>query len=420
MRFVIAQRRLATPGGSETFVLTIAEHIGKLGHEVTIWALDLGLAAKIAQQRVINVVSDEAELPEEADATIALDQIMAIDLARRYPSAARLFAMHATTESWFPPPERGIVAATLAANDRFALLAGGCVGAGEVVRIRQPIDLVRFGPRGSAQERPSRILVISNYLRYSTQRIAQLQKAWSHPGLEWRFIGKPQPSVHVADEMAAADIVVGYGRSILEAMACSRPAYVHDHSGSDGWVTTESYARLEADGFAGTGVRSTPGLEELREDFQRYDPELGRIGHDFIRTHHDARMVAAEIVALANRLGPPSRRHDPAAIRALRNLAEWQHAAYKQLQADRKQLAKLREQLRATRKELRVTRKEFDKELRVRHMQFDKELRVTRKEFDKELRVHAAKLDAVKRPRRSAKMRMVFCFLDWLQSLIRR
>ena len=36
MRFVIGQRRLHIPGGSETFVLTIAEHLALLGHEVTV------------------------------------------------------------------------------------------------------------------------------------------------------------------------------------------------------------------------------------------------------------------------------------------------------------------------------------------------------------------------------------------------
>ena len=46
-----------------------------------------------------------------------------------------------------PPPEPGVVAATLVPNARFETLARGCVGAGEVIRIRQPIDLVRFSPR---------------------------------------------------------------------------------------------------------------------------------------------------------------------------------------------------------------------------------------------------------------------------------
>jgi hypothetical protein len=322
MRFVIAQRRLAAPGGSETFVLTIAEHIAKLGHEVVIYALELGMMARLAQERVINVVCDEGELPEETEATIALDRVMAIDLARRYPGATRLFAMHNTSEAWLPPPEPGIVGATLAPNDRFELMARGCAGAGEVVRIRQPIDLARFGTRGRARGQPARILQLSNYLTLPGHRIEQLQRSWSRPGLEWHRIADPEPTTAVAEEIAKADIVVGYGRSILEAMACSRPAYVHEHSGSDGWVTAESYARMEADGFAGTGVRAPLGIDQLRADLLHYDPELGRIGNDLVRTHHDASMVAAGIVALVNRLGRPSHRHDPAALRALRNLAE--------------------------------------------------------------------------------------------------
>jgi hypothetical protein len=323
MRFIIAQRRLAAPGGSETFVLTIAEHLAVLGHEVIVRTMELGLAAELGRKRAINIIDADEALPADADATIALDRTMAIDLAQRYPGATRLYAMHNADEIWLPPPEPGIVAATLAPNDRLAMLARGCTGAGEVVRIRQPIDLYRFSPRGSwARKKPARILLLGNYLGMPSQRIDQLQAAWSQPGLEWRRLGHPEPTTAVAEEIAGADIVVGYGRSILEAMAGGRPAYVHEHSGSDGWVTTESYERMEADGFAGTGVRATPSLDQLRDDFLRYDPALGRVGQDFARTHHDARFVAAQLVALIDRLGRPSHRHDPMALQTLRNLVE--------------------------------------------------------------------------------------------------
>lgn len=124
--------------------------------------------------------------------------------------------------------------------------------------------------------------------------------------------------------MAKADIVVGYGRSILEAMACGRPAYVHDHAGSDGWVTAETYERLEADGFAGMGVRPAPDLDQIRDDLAHYSPSLGRVGQDLARSNHDARMVAASIVEVVAGLGPPVHRHDPAALSALHNLAEAQ------------------------------------------------------------------------------------------------
>ena len=141
MRIVIAQRSLAGLGGSETFVLTLAEHFARLGHEVVVHAQQVGLATALATERAIAVVRSETQLPDVVDATLALDRTMAIDLARRYPAAARLYVMHNTEQIWLPPPEPGIVAATLAPNDRLALLARGCAGAGEVVRVRQPIDL---------------------------------------------------------------------------------------------------------------------------------------------------------------------------------------------------------------------------------------------------------------------------------------
>jgi hypothetical protein len=324
MRFIIAQRRLVMPGGSETFVLTIAEQLARLGHEVVVQAIDLGLMATVAGERAINVIEGFTNLPDETDATIALDRVMAIDLARRYPDARRLYVMHNTDEPWLPPPQPGVVAATIAPNDRLELRARGSAGAGEVVRMKQPIDMYRFGVRGWARARPERILVLSNYLQELSQRVSQLQQAWSRPGLEWRLLGGPQPTTAVAEEMAKADIVVGYGRSILEAMACGRPAYIHDHSGSDGWVTAESYARMEADGFAGTSARRTPDLDQLRADFECYDPALGRVGQDLIRMHHDAGAVTAAIVVLIERLGRPAYRQDPMALYALRNLAESQ------------------------------------------------------------------------------------------------
>ena len=253
---------------------------------------------------------------------------MAIDLALRYPRAARLYAMHNANEVWLPPPAPGIVAATLAANDRMAALARGCAGAGEIIRIRQPIDLNRFNPHGRwPGESPSSVLLVGNYYDVWAQRIDQLKAAWASVGLEWRRVGRPNPIAAVGEEMARADIVVGYGRSILEAMACGRPAYVHEHCGSDGWVTAETYERMESDGFSGAALRMTPSVETLREDLLLYHPRLGRLGYDLAR-RHDARLIAAQIVDHAVRLGAPAHAHDPTAMRALRNLAESRYRAH--------------------------------------------------------------------------------------------
>jgi hypothetical protein len=128
----------------------------------------------------------------------------------------------------------------------------------------------------------------------------------------------------VPEAIAEADIVVGYGRSILEAMSCGRPAYVHDHSGSEGWVTPDSYPLLEAGGFAVASVRMPPGAEELRADLAAYRPEWGLAGHDIARAHHDARDHAAEVVGLIEGMGPGQPIGEPSAVRAMAQLAESQ------------------------------------------------------------------------------------------------
>ena len=223
---------------------------------------------------------------------------MAIDLALRYPRAARLYAMHNANEVWLPPPAPGIVAATLAANDRMAALERGCAGAGEIIRIRQPIDLNRFNPLGRwPGESPSSVLLIGNYYDVWAQRIDQLKAAWASAGLQAPR-RQANPIAAVGEEMARADIVVGYGRSILEAMACGRPASVHEHCGSDGWVTAESYERMESDGFSGAALRISPGVETLRQDLGLYRPGLGRLGYDLARRHDARLVVAAQIMPI--------------------------------------------------------------------------------------------------------------------------
>jgi hypothetical protein len=408
MRFIIAQRRLKLPGGSETFVLTIAEHLALLGHEVVVWAMELGLAAQFGHQQGLEIVDRDNALPSDAEATIALDRSMAIELARRYPRAKRLYAMHNMDEVWLPPPEPGIVAATFAPNDRLARLAQGCAGAGNVVRIKQPIDLYRFRPRGCwARDKPARVLLLGNYRGVAGQRVDRLRRAWSELGLEWRQVGYPEPTMTVAEEMCEADIIVGYGRTILEAMACGRPAYVYEHSGSDGWVTAESYARLEADGFAGTALRPTPTIDQLREDFLRYDPALGQVGQDFARAQHDARQVIAQLVAFVDRLGPPSQQHDPFAMRALCNLAESRIRADFSIDECRSELRLQTKALRAEQERVVALHDEVNKlreELTAQHEQ-------TRK-LQKQL-------DEISGSRRFVFMRTMLQPIDWCRSRLK-
>jgi hypothetical protein len=325
MEIVLATHKLSDPGGAQTYALTLAEQLARLGHSVTLYAREVGAVADMATERALRVTARAEDLPAGVDAVITgVDRSLALELAGRYPDATRLFVVHGSEDVHLPPPVPGAVVATIALNDRHAARAVACEGAGEVVRLRQPVDLRRFNPKGAPRERPARVLLLGNYHSQVGSRARMLRDAWAHAGLQWSELGGRTQTLAVADAIAEADVVVGYGRSVLEAMACGRPAYIHDHSGSEGWITPDSYAVMESGGFAVAAARRPPDAAQLKADLDAYRPEWGMAGHDIATTHHDARDHAAEVVELIERLGPGRALGEPSAVRALAMLAESQ------------------------------------------------------------------------------------------------
>lgn len=328
MELIVALSRLAEPGGPQTYSLTVGEELARLGHGVTLYARELGAMAQLARERALRATDLPSELPESADGVlVSADRPLAVELAARYPGAARAFVVHGIDEIHLPPPLDGVVAASVALSDRFAQRVAATAGAGEVVRMRQPVNLRRFGALGAPAAPPLSVLLAGNYHGAAWSRAHVLERAWAGAGLRWERVGQPEPQLDVAPAMAAADIVVGYGRSIVEAMASGRPAYVFDHAGADGWVTPESYARIEGAGFSGMAGGDPPDAARLRADLDAYSVDLGRLGHDLARTHHDVRMHAAELVALLERIAPEPPPADRSALRALALLAEAQMRA---------------------------------------------------------------------------------------------
>ena len=79
MRVLIAARALDAPGGSETYALTVAEHIAYLGHPVTLAGRSLGATAEAAREQGFDVVGEFASLDEAPDAVLVQDRAWAID-----------------------------------------------------------------------------------------------------------------------------------------------------------------------------------------------------------------------------------------------------------------------------------------------------------------------------------------------------
>lgn len=306
MRLLLATNHLGL-GGSESYLLTVAEQFDRLGHEATIFAPELGNGVQAAIDRGLTVVG-EADLPQECDAALVQDAGVALQVADRYPEAAQLFICHSESITLQTPPQLpGVVAKVIAMNDRVAARLRSCAVELEVVRMTQPIDTERFVSRGGLPDTPRRALLLSNNTPVS-DHVETLEAACEEAGIELsRLGGLEGQTADTREAVAAADIVVGYGRSILEAMACGKAAYVYDWHGGDGWVTPESYPALESDGFAARNGRSVLPPQALVEDLRRYSPAMGPANHDLVVGNHRANVHAQELVQLFRGLSPGDR-----------------------------------------------------------------------------------------------------------------
>ena len=311
MNVVLGTNQLTAINGAETYLITVAEQLQRLGHAVTLYGLELGEMAEYARKRGLPVTSRGDELPEACDALLVNDVVAAYALADRYETTPQVFVAHAAGFVFCTPPQLPeVTSAVVALNDRVAGRLRALALAPEIVRLRQPIDITRFAETGAPRAHARRVLALGNYLLGEPRDL--LAQACETAGLEWTQIGAhgtatPEPELAIAD----ADIVVGHGRAILEAMASGRPAFVFDQSGADGWVTRRRYSALESDGFAGQRQDAAVyDLKRLSDDLAAYRPEMGLENRDLARKFHRAADHAAQLVALFGRL--PPRRARPA------------------------------------------------------------------------------------------------------------
>ena len=309
MRIALATQSFSSLGGSSTYLLTVAEQLERLGHDATILGLELGEMADLARGRGARVVERTDDLGE-VDALIAQDAPAALALTAHDARAPLLFVCHGTGRDGMAPPQSpDLASAVVVMNERVRARVEALSAGHAVLRLRQPIDMERFAPRAGPRRHATRALLLGNNLQ-GTRR-AMVREVCEQAGLELVQIGRHGTAEGAPEHaIGEADLVIGYGRCVLEAMACGRPAYVYDHLGGDGWVTPDNFAELEADGFGGRATDAVIDRERLRADLLAYDVEMGLANRDLVVHAHDAGRHAQALVAAFQEAGA---RHVPAA-----------------------------------------------------------------------------------------------------------
>jgi hypothetical protein len=327
MELVLSTSSLKGLGGSESYLVTIGDHLQRLGHEVWLHAYDHGAASDEAEQLGLRICRDERDLPEQPDALVVQDGAVACELAVRYPTAPLVFVAHSDLfDLQLPPQLPELVAVVVTLYDRVERRIRALALPYEIVRLTQPIDVDRFKPIRPLRREPKVALAVSNYLH--GERIALLASVCNELGIEFRQLGQLAPGGQQPPLVSfnEADLVFGKARVIYEAMACGRAAYVFDHNGGDGWVTAANFQVLSADNFGGQSEAAPIDRDRLMADLAAYDPLMGTVNRDLVVANNSATKHVARLAEILERVAP---RREPvsAPLKELARLVRLNHRA---------------------------------------------------------------------------------------------
>jgi len=302
MRILLSFESLVGFAGTESYAVTVAHELIRLGHDAAIYAPNRGASAEAASELGIPVLSG-SQLPRCCDLVIASDAATFHDLVGRGLDAVVVLVVHSADFMLQAPPQLSHRCdAIVVLNDRIRRAVEARAWHAPIVRLNQPIDLFRHRARGPARPTARTALVATNYV--AGTRAELIEQACRACGLQVSWIGSTTASTPFPEfAIAGADVVIGLGRTVLEAMAGGRAAYVYGIVGGDGWVTPERYPAMEADGFAGTAFADVMiDAATMADGLRCWTGDMGERNRDLASAHHSAREHAIKLVELARGL----------------------------------------------------------------------------------------------------------------------
>lgn len=331
MRIVHGMESLGGNNGAQSYMLTVADQQQRNGHEVWIYSEIAGEGSDQAIARGLRVAIGVSDLAEAFDVFFAHDTVVSLELLDARPAVPQLFVWHGNLFDVNVQPQldgaiKRVVTLSSSASRRF----DGLAIRPPLVELRQPINVTEFQSQGAIRKQDPRVLALSNYL--TGKQLAIAREACKQAGLEFRLIGQhgEGPTLRPQDAINDADIVLGKGRVVLEAMACGRAVYVYDIFGGDGWVTNESHERLDSSNFSGATTKKEVGPQELAADLRQYDPDMGGVCRQLAISEHNVTKHVSDLNATCEALiaeGGAQINHDDRFELARLARIAWRHEA---------------------------------------------------------------------------------------------
>jgi hypothetical protein len=231
------------------------------------------------------------------DRIIAQHTPCALTLREAFPAHPITYISHGVSPDIDQPPLDANITHWVAINEQVRdYLQLHRIAARDISLIRNPVDTFHYYPLRTPLRRTPQVLFVSNYKKWLNY--GRLSKACAILGWSFHAVGSPyRRSRDMVHDMNEADLIVSWGRGILEAMSCGRAVYSLDKSppAGDGYLDESTYYYSRTHNFShfvsGDCRYENFTVDMIVEQLQRYHPVDGIRNRELIETYHDVRDV---------------------------------------------------------------------------------------------------------------------------------
>ena len=281
MKILVGNNGLGNPGGSETYAYALIKELVSRGIDVhAVGRIGPGIVSH--QLNKLGVPCYFKSMTGKYDGLL-LSHSTAINLARDC-SGRRIQTCHGVYLK-VEQPQKGV--------DTYVSISEEVLGYLQNQRIpsriiRNGIDCVRFSPKIPIGQKPKTVLSLA----HSDAANSIIRQACKQVGLQLIERNKyKDPIWEMEDLINEADIVIGLGRGVYEAMACGRNVIIFDHrpymdkAVGDGFVTENNMWKFLRANCSGRFTKREFTVLDLVKELQKYSQATGFELRKFAASH---------------------------------------------------------------------------------------------------------------------------------------
>ncbi len=248
MRILFTQHALVSPGGSELFVCEVTSALHARGHQVAVYAGQIGELAQPLRQKGVLVVDDPRNCPWEPEIIHGQHRIHALKALIAFPRCPAILHLHgflpALEKPFVHPRIRSYLVTSPWLTERWSANLG--IPREKFETVLNHVDVDRFASVRQPPKRPASALFYGNTGTESDQLL--LREVCGERGIALSTAGMVSGKYENRPEdlLPGFDLVFAVGRSALEASASGCGVLPVYRGMADEFLTTGNYARLRS------------------------------------------------------------------------------------------------------------------------------------------------------------------------------